>query len=557
MKQALLPGLRQPEKVDLEPAVVTLSEAAGQSVAQAGHQASHQVDHQACHQAVPQPQLPGFSLIDLVDLGADNQVGSADSVDLFDDSAAGQSLHVFSPDVPHVDRHPISLLGVRPGQHTGQRPSSQAAKLLNEAEVILVERGQYPMYAKRKAEIIPLDIAGSNFDESSGYQDLASAFRSLEICHARGKKCVLICPEDPLNQSPGADLAAWWRQRHGETPPLRVLLAEPHNLSQAGLLAEGLALPWPGLPVVDIGVRGGWRRLIRALPEGAPLMIHTGASATIGALGRFLVDRGVDWYRLATLAEFPSKSQDKSQAVTQSSIRHYTPEQAAGLDFAPGQAVCLLPLGQARQPRLNLDSTDLVIIAPEKMSALARACAIYLLAPVQDAVVWVIGASCGLVALEIASLVQRGLVYAVEHDPEKILALKENRRLMGAANLEIVQGFAPFELEKLPDPHAILILGGLEKNSESETAWQRQEVINTQAILLLNVLLQRLSASGRLVAALYNPGTREWLSAYLDSHRLPHRLELLQASHMESGVDYYGMQADNPVFLIRVDNVAE
>jgi precorrin-6Y C5,15-methyltransferase (decarboxylating) len=77
----------------------------------------------------------------------------------------------------------------------------------------------------------------------------------------------------------------------------------------------------------------------------------------------------------------------------------------------------------------------------------------------QDTVLWDIGSGTGSVAIEAARLASSGHVYAVECDPDALLALEANCQRLGATNVTIVPGRAPQVLHELPDPDAVFIGG--------------------------------------------------------------------------------------------------
>lgn len=88
-----------------------------------------------------------------------------------------------------------------------------------------------------------------------------------------------------------------------------------------------------------------------------------------------------------------------------------------------------------------------------------RAVSISQLALHDAQVVWDIGAGSGSVAIECASLVQRGLVFAVERDPEQLAHLQTNARTFHAGNLSVIAGAAPAILAGLPAPDRVFIGG--------------------------------------------------------------------------------------------------
>ena len=75
-------------------------------------------------------------------------------------------------------------------------------------------------------------------------------------------------------------------------------------------------------------------------------------------------------------------------------------------------------------------------------------------------VVWDIGAGCGGVSVELAYWQAKATVYGIEHHPERLACLEENRQRFGVMqNLQIIAGRAPQALVDLPLPNKVFIGG--------------------------------------------------------------------------------------------------
>ncbi len=73
--------------------------------------------------------------------------------------------------------------------------------------------------------------------------------------------------------------------------------------------------------------------------------------------------------------------------------------------------------------------------------------------------VWDIGAGTGSVAIELARRVTRGRVFAIEREPDALELIHENRKRLGAFNVEVVSGSAPEALRDLPPADRVFIGG--------------------------------------------------------------------------------------------------
>ncbi|EGO61960.1 precorrin-6Y C5,15-methyltransferase (decarboxylating) subunit CbiT [Acetonema longum] len=70
-----------------------------------------------------------------------------------------------------------------------------------------------------------------------------------------------------------------------------------------------------------------------------------------------------------------------------------------------------------------------------------------------------IGAGTGSISIEAAFQAQKGIVYAVEKNPEGVGLIQTNCRHFGLDNVRVIHGEAPEALEDLPKANAIIVGG--------------------------------------------------------------------------------------------------
>lgn len=71
-----------------------------------------------------------------------------------------------------------------------------------------------------------------------------------------------------------------------------------------------------------------------------------------------------------------------------------------------------------------------------------------------------IGAGTGSLSIEAARLAEKGMVYAIERNPEAITLLRKNKAKFDVMNLAIIQSEAPKGMEKLPERLDAALVGG-------------------------------------------------------------------------------------------------
>ncbi len=152
-----------------------------------------------------------------------------------------------------------------------------------------------------------------------------------------------------------------------------------------------------------------------------------------------------------------------------------------------------------------------------------------------ESIVWDVGAGSGSVAIEAATLAEKGHVYAIEMDAEDYGLLFENTQRFGVRNLTPVLGQAPQAWSKLPDPDVIFVGGtGRMVTDIVEAAWPR------------------LRTGGRLIANMTGLENVAALQSLL-SEKLKAEAELwmIQVSRGNQQFDRLRLESSNPTFIIK------
>ncbi len=157
-----------------------------------------------------------------------------------------------------------------------------------------------------------------------------------------------------------------------------------------------------------------------------------------------------------------------------------------------------------------------------------------------DSVVWDIGAGSGSVSIEAALLAPKGLVYAIEVDPEGVEICRENLLALAVDNVRVIAGRAPEALTGLEAPDAVFIGGS--KGSMEE---------------IIDVVMERLQPGGRLVV---NAITLENVAETYQTLRkrgLVPDVTLLQVSRAEPLAHYLRYESLNPIQIFAVEKPSQ
>lgn len=157
-----------------------------------------------------------------------------------------------------------------------------------------------------------------------------------------------------------------------------------------------------------------------------------------------------------------------------------------------------------------------------------------------DSVVWDIGAGSGSVSIEAALLAPKGVVYAIEVDPEGVEICRENLLAHAVDNVRVIAGRAPEVLTGLEEPDAVFIGGS--KGSMEE---------------IIDVVMERLQPGGRLVVnAITLENVAETYQTFRKRGLVPD-VTLLQISRAEPLAHYLRYESLNPIQIFAVEKPSQ
>ncbi len=410
--------------------------------------------------------------------------------------------------------HSVRIFGTEIGSHA---LSEAAAARVRQADLLIGGAALLDRWAGLCPEAETLSLAGARA------VPLSRVLESVKQAWQDGKRVVVLADGDPLYFGIGASLS--------RVLPAQALRFSP-GLSSLQCACARLGLPWFSVPSVSLHGRDDWRGLATALhtgwASGNPVCVLGDARNGPRATALWLRERGAAC-RLHVFTDLNTGAEAHQE---------YSLDEAAALEADPRAPTMLLfPEPRVRPDRLDssLPQTDGGLMT--KLPVRAAAVAGMGIRP--DSVVWDIGAGSGAVAFAASALAWSGWVCAVEQVERRSAMIRENRRALGALNVDILTARAPLGLESLPAPDAIFLGGGL---GAAQNAGE-----------LLEVLAGRLKPGGRLVAACVLLHSLERLRAFAEDRGWTARMTLIQAAESAPLGQDLRLAAHNPVFLVLME----
>lgn len=227
------------------------------------------------------------------------------------------------------------------------------------------------------------------------------------------------------------------------------------NVTAVGAAFSRIGESWQDAEVVSLHGRDGESALVAALSRSNKIAVFTDPERHPGWIAQWLRDRSESGFRMCVLENLGDSSER---------VRWFAPTEAADERFADPNLLILRredSVPTPHGPMIGLPESDfsheegLITKAEVRAISLSK---LRLHAP--DLTLWDLGAGAGSVAVEAATFLPAGRVFAVEKKPDRIVHIRENRDRFGLRHLETVRADLPDGLDQLPDPDRVFVGGG-------------------------------------------------------------------------------------------------
>lgn len=395
----------------------------------------------------------------------------------------------------------IHIVGVFPGKTL----PAEKARLLVEATFVVGPPALLHAFDVPKDKRLPMG------------RDMAALGRRMRELHSQGQDIVVLANGDPLFFGLGASIL----------PHLCGCATTVHPApSCLQLLAAALKRPWCKWRITSLHGKDEAFAVLASLTHAPETLVLTDPHHDPAWIGKLLAGRGAENAFVLHVGECLGLAEER--------IQHLSPAQAAHATFRHPNVVLVERQGPGPAPCVD----GVPIIHDGTISKPAtRAMAIALLAPGPDAVFWDAGAGSGTVALEAAARISLGMVFALEHSPQRLAAIHTNRILTRTWMVEIVPGPMAHTAPTLPRPTHIFWGGGMDVRN-------------------LEILGQCLRPGGCMVASFVRLEILGMLREHAPRLGLELTIHHIQHSRTEPLASGTRLVPANPVFLARMEKPA-
>ncbi len=302
--------------------------------------------------------------------------------------------------------------------------------------------------------------------------EISTSIQAIAEAAEAGERVVVLASGDPLLFGIGASLIR-------ELGKDRVRIMPAVSSVQMAFAAAGE--PWHDATILSAHGRPRSDIVAPAL-HATKLAILTDDRSTPDEIARLLLDAGMEDCR-AVVCERLGYPDER---VTDTMLAALVGQRFDRLNV-------LLLFRDIAAPRLRFGRPDAEFeaVRGQITKAEVRAVTLSKLRLPAQGVLWDVGAGSGALAIDAASLMPYGQVWAVERDPEQRFTLHENIARHSAWNVHVRAGEAPAALQGLPKPDAVFVGGNGGGLLPLLEAVPRPFVTNMAIIEHVSTVLQR------------------------------------------------------------------
>jgi precorrin-6Y C5,15-methyltransferase (decarboxylating) len=387
--------------------------------------------------------------------------------------------------------------------------SPSARQLIDRADILTGGERQLALFPHARGKRHPL------------VPNLDQTLEMLDREDRLGTRIAVLADGDPLTFGIGTTLV----RRLGRD---RVQILSNVSAPQAAAARLGRGIS--DLNLVSLHGRNNWAPLFASLTHHPLTGVFTDTENSPARIARACMDRGMGHAGLSPCVfhvfENLNASQEQYARLT---LEEAATRESASLSFV------IIEQPNFHPPCFGRTDSDFVHERGLITKSVVRAAGIAALGLEPESLLWDLGAGCGSVSVEAATLLRQGSVFAVEAKSHRVAMIRENIRQNRAWLVEPVQGEMPKALADLPDPDRIFMGGG------------------ARDARVLEIGLARLKPGGRLVIHAILLETLETVRTTLEDHGLTWSLIQLAGSLSDPVAGATRLKPLNPVFIIRAD----
>ncbi len=352
-----------------------------------------------------------------------------------------------------------SLIIIGLGQRFGDLPPSYKREI-ERADVLVGGRRQLTPFEYVRCSRIVITAPISRIVEK------------IEDLVEKGKRVVVLCDGDPLFFGFGRSLVQRFSISRVKILP---------NVSVAQRAGASLGISSREMEVVSLHGRKDIFSLLDAISRGKWTGVYTDRTYPPSCVAHLLLKRHIQGFKVH-IFESIGTEQESYFVGKLSDVSH---REFSDLNFMILERIS----SPSISPYLGMEDSVFVSDGGQITKREIRIMCVSALSPLENKIVWDLGAGCGSVSMEILSIARGCRVYAVERDPVRVEMIYKNRDRFCLYAIEIIQGDIADVIPNLVPPDRIFIGGGISGTGGRDSLNKAWEMLKPGGKVVVSTVL--------------------------------------------------------------------
>ncbi len=301
--------------------------------------------------------------------------------------------------------------------------------------------------------------------------DVSKILLRIEEEKKRGRNIVVLSDGDPLFFGIGSAILRRFKREEVIFFP---------NVTVLQVACAKIGIPWDRIKVISLHGREDISLLLSAVMNYDLVGVYTDKNITPKKIAKELVRKDIhDFFSIIVFEDL---------GLCSEKVTRFKPCDVMDKEFSYLNFVIIEKIKKPMvRLRLGIDDDEFLFEKGMITKKEIRSISLSKLCLEEESVLWDVGAGCGSVGIEAASIVKRGKIFCIEKKESCFSMIKQNIKRTGAFIVEPVLGEAPDCLSELPEPDRIFIGGGVTK--QDDFLERVTSYLKNKGIVVLNVVL--------------------------------------------------------------------
>ncbi len=362
--------------------------------------------------------------------------------------------------------NPVNIIGIGMGP---QDLTDRHLTLIEQADVLVGGKRILDFFKNSKAQ---KKTIGKDIDAITKF--VRNKMKTHQV--------VVLASGDPLFYGIGATLA--------KTLGTDKVVIHP-NVSTVAAAFARIKEPWSDVHIVSLHGKKNKQKLLDVLEKGDCIAVLTDPRQNPNWLAQLLLEKNFADFQICVLENLGADSERfKWYSLRQAAVKEYESPNLVVLKRGAKKSEIkkhthlVVPDGQAH---LGMPDGWFAHQAGLITKSEVRAVSLSKLQLLPNHTMWDLGAGSGAVSIEASAILNKGRIFAIEKNAQRIELIQENMQRFKVKNMKVEKAILPQGLDNLPAPDRVFIGGGGKELGRIIKA--AAAVLKEKGIIVINTVL--------------------------------------------------------------------